>query len=255
MVIKYKNADKCIQFKIGRGVVNNLINKLPIELHLPGYQFCGPGTKLEKRLTRGDQGINLLDKACREHDITYSQSTDIQKRHTADQILAEKAWQRVKSKDSDIKERANAWFVTNAMKAKVKFGLGMKNILTKSKKKKRSIKKKKKSIKKDKKIFSSSVKSALKILKKEKPVNFDDAIKIAKNVIHTNFKTKKKSNVSVPRVIRVPKVGGFLPLIPVLTALSALGGLATGGSAIVKAVNAIKNGKEQLAEATRHNNG
>lgn len=35
--------------------------------------------------------------------------------------------------------------------------------------------------------------------------------------------------------------------------LSALGSLATGGSAIVKAINNIKNGKEELAEATRHN--
>ena len=32
-----------------------------------------------------------------------------------------------------------------------------------------------------------------------------------------------------------------------------LADLASGGSAIVKAVNAIKNGKEQLAEANRHN--
>lgn len=38
----------------GKGLVDTVINKLPIELHLPGYQYCGPGTKLEKRLTRGD---------------------------------------------------------------------------------------------------------------------------------------------------------------------------------------------------------
>jgi len=51
-------------------------------------------------------------------------------------------------------------------------------------------------------------------------------------------------------VIPLPKICGFLPLIPILT---ALGGLASGGSAVVKAINAVKNGKEQLAEATRHN--
>ena len=44
-----------------------------------------------------------------------------------------------------------------------------------------------------------------------------------------------------------------MPLIPILTALGALGGLASGGSAIAKAINDIKNGKEQLNEATRHN--
>jgi len=54
-------------------------------------------------------------------------------------------------------------------------------------------------------------------------------------------------------VIPLPKIGGFLPLIPILTALGALGGLASGGSAVAKAINAVKNFKEQLAEATRHN--
>ena len=35
-----------------REFVNNLINKLPVELHLPGYQFSAPGTKLQKRIAR-----------------------------------------------------------------------------------------------------------------------------------------------------------------------------------------------------------
>ena len=51
--------------KRGRGLVNKIINKLPIELHIPGYQYCDPGTKLAKRLAREDLGINPLDAACR----------------------------------------------------------------------------------------------------------------------------------------------------------------------------------------------
>ena len=58
--------------KTGSGLVNRIINRLPIELHIPGYQFCGPGTRLQKRLARGDEGINPLNAACREHDIVYS---------------------------------------------------------------------------------------------------------------------------------------------------------------------------------------
>lgn len=27
--------------KTGRGLLNSLIDKLPIELHIPGYNFCG----------------------------------------------------------------------------------------------------------------------------------------------------------------------------------------------------------------------
>ena len=51
----------------GKGLLNKVINKLPVELHILGYQYCGPGTKLRKRLSRGDPGINPLDTACKEH--------------------------------------------------------------------------------------------------------------------------------------------------------------------------------------------
>jgi hypothetical protein len=47
------------------------LEKKNIEFHIPGYQFCGPGTKVFKRLKRGDKGINKLDEACKLHDIQY----------------------------------------------------------------------------------------------------------------------------------------------------------------------------------------
>ncbi|KYN21201.1 hypothetical protein ALC57_06429 [Trachymyrmex cornetzi] len=72
------------------------------EIHIPGYQFCGPGTRLEKRLARGDRGINPLDAACREHDIAYSHSNDLTERHAADNILAEKARKRITANDSTL---------------------------------------------------------------------------------------------------------------------------------------------------------
>ncbi|KYN09174.1 hypothetical protein ALC57_18713 [Trachymyrmex cornetzi] len=34
----------------GGSLLNRAINALPFELHIPGYQFCGPGTRLTKRL-------------------------------------------------------------------------------------------------------------------------------------------------------------------------------------------------------------
>jgi len=42
-------------------------------------------------LERGDQGINPLDEACKEHDIAYSQNKALSKRHRADSILINKA--------------------------------------------------------------------------------------------------------------------------------------------------------------------
>lgn len=41
------------------------------EKHIPGYNFCGPGTQVKERLERGDYGINDLDNACRVHDVEY----------------------------------------------------------------------------------------------------------------------------------------------------------------------------------------
>jgi len=43
------------------GLLNHARNALPIELHISGYQFCDPGTHLEKRLAIGDRSINPLD--------------------------------------------------------------------------------------------------------------------------------------------------------------------------------------------------
>ena len=51
-----------------------LIDLLPFEMHVPYYKFCGPGTKLAERIERGDIGINLLDEACRQHDLAYTDS-------------------------------------------------------------------------------------------------------------------------------------------------------------------------------------
>ena len=53
-------------------------SKTDIELHWPGYQYMGPGTKLKKRLKRGDPGVNRLDKIAKQHDIDYSRAKNLQ---------------------------------------------------------------------------------------------------------------------------------------------------------------------------------
>jgi hypothetical protein len=128
---------KGVVLKKGSAIVNKLIDKLPIELHLPGYNFCGPGTKLTKRLARGDSGVNLLDLACKVHDIAYSETTDLNKRHEADKVLIEKARERLKAKDSSFGEKAAAATVLGILKAKVKLGMGSRKRSKRSKKSKR----------------------------------------------------------------------------------------------------------------------
>ena len=137
--------------KKGEGFVNKLINNLPFEAHLPGYQFCGLGTKLKKRLNRGDRGINPLDAACRLHDIEYSKDKTLgETRKIADQALAEKAVERLHSKDATLGEKASALIVASTMNLKKKFGMGVRHTKKKQGKKKRNSKRRK--IKKQTKI-------------------------------------------------------------------------------------------------------
>jgi hypothetical protein len=236
----YANCDSTV---VGRGLLNTIINKLPFELHIPGYQYCGPGTKLNKRLARGDPGINPLDRACKEHDIAYSNSKDTTVRNQADLQLAEKAWQRVKATDSKPGERINAWFVTNAMKANAKLGMGVKS--------KENIKNKKK-IKRIN-VLQHLISKSRAAVKSKKPKNMQSAIKVALAAAKSNVKGKQEK-LPRTRVIPVPKVGGVLPfLLPLFAGLSAIGGLSGGAAGIAKAINDAKEARKQLAESERHN--
>lgn len=175
--------------KKGRGLLNKIINKLPVELHIPGYNYCGPGTRLAKRLARGDRGINLLDEACREHDIAYSQFQDVERRNQADRELAEAAFKRVKAPDSRFGEKLAALGVGGTMKLKSKLGMGLKNRRNRASKK-----------------------------KKGGQINLNFAVK-----------KKSPSKKRRQRIIPIPKSGGFLPfLLPLLGAVGAVGGGAAG---------------------------
>jgi len=57
----YNHFSRIFNCKHGGGFVERL-NSFPFEAHLPGYNFCGPGTKLQNRVDNGDQGINLKMK-------------------------------------------------------------------------------------------------------------------------------------------------------------------------------------------------
>ena len=57
--------------------VQKLLTQTGMEFHWPGYQYMGPGTHLEKRLARGDPGINRLDRIAKAHDIDYGKAKDL----------------------------------------------------------------------------------------------------------------------------------------------------------------------------------
>ena len=56
-----------------------------MEFHIPwGYNFAGPGTKLAKRLKRGDRPKNRLDRIAMYHDIAYSKARNLQDKWKVD---------------------------------------------------------------------------------------------------------------------------------------------------------------------------
>lgn len=106
------------------GFLNTLINKLPFEMHLPFFNYCGPGTKIKDRLIRKDKPINELDKYCLFHDIAYL-NKDKGARQRADLILKEGAKKRLNSPDSKLYEKLAAFLVQNAMSLKGYIGSGL----------------------------------------------------------------------------------------------------------------------------------
>ena len=77
----------------GKFDIQKKIEKLGIEFHpfslskLKRYQYLGPGTFLKKRLARGDPGINRLDRIAKQHDIDYSNASNIRDKWKADQKM------------------------------------------------------------------------------------------------------------------------------------------------------------------------
>jgi len=145
---------------------------------------------LKERLARGDQPTNPLDKACMEHDKIYEEHRDdMAKRHAADRELAKQAWQRVKSRDASMRERAAALAVTGVMKTKTKLGLGMKR-------------KKKKNLRK----IADAAKRAM----PKRGVTVTTAIKSAlKGAREAVREAGGRSQIRAPRILPVPtKVGG-----------------------------------------------
>ena len=101
----------------GKMDLQKALAKTGIEFHWPGYQYMGPGTHLEKRLKRGDPGINRLDRISKIHDIDYSRARSLKAKHKADRKMI-KSIEKLPGKKTKT-ERV----VKHIMKAKLKLGV------------------------------------------------------------------------------------------------------------------------------------
>ena len=113
-------------------VLDALIDLLPFEMHVPHYKFCGSETKLAERIERGDVRINLLDEACRQHDLAYTDSNN--DRRQADRVLGQYAFSRMLAEETPSNERTVAMMTACYMVSKItfeKFFLPIKNLMRK----------------------------------------------------------------------------------------------------------------------------
>lgn len=226
-------------------LLNSFINCLPFELHLPGYNFCGPGTRLQYRLARGDKGINLLDEYCKHHDIAYQQSKSLKDRHIADIVLMKMAKKRASDPNAKLSEKIAAKIVNKAMLAKLSMGAGLKKKMTR--------KVTLKSGKGIKKHFNFIVNHAKKFLSKQKPKCKKAAIEFAIAAVKELACDDQTQQIKPPRIIPVPKTGGFIPLVPLFAGLSATGMLTGGATGIARAIQEFNSAKKRMQESKQHN--
>ena len=139
---------KYLRPKTGKGLLNTILQKVPLpemHLYLPNsiqsediqngsynntgkYSYCGPGTKVQQRLKEGYQGVNTLDKVCKQHDIFYSKNKKTKERNIGDDILANQASHIALDHNEPEYVRNDTKLVTTIMAAKSKFGMGSKNL-------------------------------------------------------------------------------------------------------------------------------
>ncbi len=99
------------------------------EMHLPGHNFTGPGTRLDLRLNPDNtpkewsMPVDRVDDAAYRHDLSYSKYSDTANRNVADQIMINEL---NSIQNPTLKERAEMAIVKPIIKSKQLFGLGMK---------------------------------------------------------------------------------------------------------------------------------
>ena len=113
----------------GGSILNKMINSLPVEMHLLGHNFTGPGTKLNKRLNADltpkewSKPINRIDKAAYHHDICYLKNMDTE---TRNRVCDKNMLEEMKNiYNPSLRERMERGLVSTLIGTKKRFGWGV----------------------------------------------------------------------------------------------------------------------------------
>ena len=98
-------------------------------MHLPGHNFMGPGTKLNKRLNpdltpkKWSKPINRVDKAAYHHDLCYLKNNDTATRNA---VCDKNMLKELKGiYNPSIRERMERGLVSTLIGRKARFGMGV----------------------------------------------------------------------------------------------------------------------------------
>ena len=128
-VVCGKTKTQFVKSSKGGSILNKMINNLPVEMHLPGHNFTGPGTKLNKRLNsdltpkKWSKPINRVDKAAYNHDICYLKNNDTATRNA---VCDKNMLKELKDiYNPTIRERMERGLVSSLIGTKARFGWGI----------------------------------------------------------------------------------------------------------------------------------
>ena len=118
-----------IKVPTGGSLLNKAINNLPVEMHLPGHNFTGPGTKLNKRLNpdlrpkKWSKPINRVNKAAYHHDLCYLKNNDTATRNAVCDKNMLKELEGIYN--PSIREKMECGLVSTLIGTKAHFGMGV----------------------------------------------------------------------------------------------------------------------------------
>ena len=98
------------------------------EKHMPGHQFTGANTNLERRLNPDDTPkadsipVNRVDWAAYRHDLAYRDNNDIQTRHAADKKMIQEL---EAIENPTFRERVERMLIKKMLQAKMFLGQGV----------------------------------------------------------------------------------------------------------------------------------
>lgn len=120
----------------GKGVINKMISNLPLEMHLPGHNFTGPGTQLLEGKTRlnpdlshkgWSKPINRVDGAAFNHDVCYLKNKDTKARNEVCDKEMLKELNEIPN--PTLRERMERAIVKPIIWSKQKFGRGTRDLM------------------------------------------------------------------------------------------------------------------------------